>query len=149
MSTHRPESSGQVLLDELSMLQLQFERFADPASPNLPKQIELEFDTVVDAPAPTRRTVRATMALFNGSERPPFKLEITYVVRASVEKEEDAKLLDAFSETSAIGLLVPYFREAIASTVQRSGLPAVLLPPINISTLQSLAARGIKRTKSG
>jgi len=67
----------------------------------------------------------------NGS----FKIDITVIGIFSVNEDEQNMTLEHFIENNSMAMIFPYLREAIADITRRSGLNAVLLPPINIKAI--------------
>lgn len=64
-----------------------------------------------------------------------YKCEIVYVGTFEVAIDSANMPLHEFLETNAPAHLFPYIRESLSSLSQKAGLPAILLPPINIMAL--------------
>lgn len=66
-----------------------------------------------------------------------YNCEIVYIGAFEVSKDSVNMPLQEFLETNAPAHLFPYIRESLSSLSQKAGLPAILLPPINILALLS------------
>jgi preprotein translocase subunit SecB len=53
----------------------------------------------------------------------------------SVMEGQENMSLKEYSNLSAPAAILPYIREAIASTTTRAGIPPVIIPPVNLSLL--------------
>lgn len=49
--------------------------------------------------------------------------------------EQENMDLETFAQNNAAALMFPYIREIIATTTARAGIPAVILPPMNVKAL--------------
>ncbi|MCB5271063.1 MAG: protein-export chaperone SecB [Candidatus Cloacimonetes bacterium] len=66
-----------------------------------------------------------------------YNCEIVYIGVFEVVKGSANMPLGEFLGTNAPAHLLPYIRESLSSLSQKAGLPAILLPPINILALLS------------
>lgn len=138
---------GQIQIDSLSLTSVRFERLLPPGGKMKPMAVDLDFRVSVTSATPTAIVVQATILLFKEVEDAPFEMELTFDLAASVESAEDAKLLREFGKANAVGVLVPYMREAIASLTMRSGFPALVIPPVNVQSLLEIAAAGERKER--
>jgi preprotein translocase subunit SecB len=63
-------------------------------------------------------------------------IKCTMIGVFSIIKGSENMSLRVFAQHNAPALLFPYIRETIASTSTKAGLPAILLPPINLSVVK-------------
>ena len=64
-----------------------------------------------------------------------FGIKCTMIGIFSVITGNENMTLQEFSQKNAPALVFPYIREVIASTTTRAGIPAVIIPPINLSAI--------------
>ena len=66
-----------------------------------------------------------------------YELEFDFIGVFSVVSGEENMELDNFVKHNAAAIMIPYIREHISSTTQKSGLGSVYLKPLNIMALFS------------
>jgi len=73
-----------------------------------------------------------TTLIMKNEEKEVLKLESTFVGLFSIDKEHENMEMEHYLKNHSPALMFPFIREHIASITQKSGIPPVLLPPINI-----------------
>ncbi|KAF0145734.1 MAG: protein translocase subunit secB [Nitrospirae bacterium] len=79
-------------------------------------------------------SVELTIALFTKDKRRPFSMKVTV---EGVFAGKDYEQLKKFAKVHAIAHLFPFVREIIGNTTMKANMPPLLLPPINLSAIQS------------
>lgn len=79
-------------------------------------------------------TVELSVALFVEKKDRPFTMKITVEGTFS---GKDYQQLEKFSKVHAPAHLFPFVREIIGNTTMKANIPPLLLPPINLSAVQT------------
>jgi len=64
-----------------------------------------------------------------------FSIKCVMIGMFSRINEQENMDLESFAQNNAAALMFPYMREIIATTTVRAGIPAIILPPINVKAL--------------
>lgn len=126
-------------INELALVRVDFERVASPKEQFQPVELEFNFNVQQQRVDSKHWIVSATIELFPDAVTVPFRLSLTYRLSASVDDDAHAERLEKFTNAGAISTLLPFMRESIAMITMKSGLPPLLLPPMNVATLLSYA----------
>jgi preprotein translocase subunit SecB len=65
-----------------------------------------------------------------------FSIKCTMIGFFSVIKGQENMGLKEYAELNAPATILPYIREAIASTTTRAGIPPIIIPPTNLNLLK-------------
>jgi preprotein translocase subunit SecB len=79
-------------------------------------------------------SVELAVALFLKEKNRPFFMKVTV---EGVFAGTDYQQLKKFSKVHAIAHLFPFVREIIGNTTMKANMPPLLLPPINLSAIQT------------
>ncbi|MFZ3122509.1 MAG: protein-export chaperone SecB [Thermodesulfovibrionales bacterium] len=79
-------------------------------------------------------SVELSIALFLKEKNRPFSMKVTV---EGVFAGTDYQQLKKFSKVHAIAHLFPFIREIIGNTTMKANMPPLLLPPINLSAIQT------------
>jgi len=99
----------------------------------IPVDINVKTKSVF-SPDKKNLTVELSVSLFLKENNRPFSMKVTV---AGVFAGKDAEQLKKFSKVHAIAHLFPFVREIIGNTTMKANMPPLLLPPINLSAIQS------------
>lgn len=105
-------------------------------SPKLSGKPEIEMDFKSKSGFSTDKTklmyeVRALVK----DKADTFNIDCTMIGIFSINPGEENYPLEQFGQENAAALIFPYIRETIASVTSKAGIPALLLPPLNIHAL--------------
>jgi preprotein translocase subunit SecB len=128
---------GQIQLESLDLVKAEVERLRHPAEMQ-PLEIELGFEYQTSFPDDSHAIATGTIRIFPREVQAPFRISVTFEMRASVALSTDSNTLREWVQGQAVGLLIPYFRETVATLSGRTGYPTLLLPPLNYQTLLNL-----------
>ena len=127
--------SKQVQYLSVVLTQLTFvlnKKFAFPAG-GVPIDANFNINRVFDRKK-KRLYVSLSVEMFKKAKNAPFSLEAT--IEGTFECA-DFENLKKFSEIPAPVHLFPFLREVVANTSLKSGVPPLLLPPINLAAILS------------
>lgn len=103
----------------------------------VPENIEvvLNIDMNLNIQETISTTQLDTTVLMKCDGKDVLKLETRFVGLFSIKKSDENMDMEKYLKNHSPALMFPFIREHIATITQKSGVPPVLLPPVNILAL--------------
>ncbi len=86
------------------------------------------------SPEKDQLSIEIEVDLMKDVENPIFELKFSMVGNFKIIEEGNMEL-DRFAKVNGPALMFPFIREFIVDITSRSGLPALILPPINLTNV--------------
>lgn len=120
---------------DVALTELRFKLNKDfkPPKDGLPVAIDVKTGRSF-SPNKKNLSVKLSVALFPKEKNRPFSMKVTV---EGVFAGKDYEQLKKFAKVHAIAHLFPFVREIIGNTTMKANMPPLLLPPINLSAIQS------------
>lgn len=129
-----PQKAPGIKIDAIILAELSFHR--DPMLPQI-----LEFEFVITAETSINEDKSRLQLSLTVDTKEKNSGSITARCRTiglfSVDNEHKNMPLEEFAKANAPALMLPFCREVLASTSIKSGIPAILMPPMNMTILSS------------
>lgn len=117
----------------LTELDFKLNKNFKPPNDGIPVDINFKAKNSLN-PSKKNLTVELSVALFTKDESRPFSMKVTV---EGVFAGKDYEQLKKFAKVHALAHLFPFVREIIGNTTMKANMPPLLLPPINLSAIQS------------
>jgi len=120
----------------LALTELNFklnQDFKPPKKDGIPVDINVKAKSSF-SPNKKKLSVELSVALFMKDKSRPFSMKVTV---EGVFAGKDYEQLKKFAKVHAIAHLFPFIREIIGNTTMKANMPPLLLPPINLSAIQT------------
>jgi preprotein translocase subunit SecB len=132
-----PQPGSPIAIEHIRLLRASFELYEDyRPKPGQSINVDFDFDVQRTFPTPRELIVVAQVAIFEKESDPPFRLRVAYSGKFSVTDDANLDLFRRFARYSAPGILIPYLREVITTVSARSGLGALIMPPVSVQQLE-------------
>ena len=121
---------------DVALTELDFKlnkNFKPPKKDGIPVGIDVKAKSSF-SPDKKNLSVELSVSLFLKENNRPFSMKVTV---EGVFAGKDYEQLKKFAKVHALAHLFPFVREIIGNTTMKANMPPLLLPPINLSAIQS------------
>lgn len=116
-----------ILFKDIMLMSLNFER-----ENHLSHHLDLKSDINSTASFSTDKKTLAltlTVKIVDKEENVSIDLKMTGIF---IQESEGSISLEDYSKLNAIASMIPYVREVVSNITSRAGMPAIILPPMNV-----------------
>ena len=129
-----------IITESILLIDADFKRHAIPPK-NVQTQVQLSYDGSCVSETHAQGTMKVNVKGTNkheSSDEEVFTAKLTFVGVFRQDTKNPNMELGVFIKNHAPGHMFPYVREFVTSLSYRSGLPVIILPPVNMAALMQI-----------